>query len=236
MVGPVEDGMFYCLGKEHGYCDRRSGTCFCNVGYQGISCQDCSSTHYAEGGLCYPKLVRYQHQQIVPTTWKIFTKYQHCTLFHQCFVEEKGTLAEDFEITTTATITTAITITIMISPMYFPRVSNALITLSCLFLHNSAHICESFARAIAAEQARATTRTAPVRVCRTAWGTIAHRPTVRRCLALNAPSAPLMGVRRAKAVTTWTMQGERLIASRATDTILDAQGGRCLHTECIGRE
>ncbi|CAM9524028.1 unnamed protein product, partial [Hapterophycus canaliculatus] len=57
MVGPVEDGMFYCLGKEHGYCDRRSGTCFCNVGYQGISCQDCSSTHYAEGGLCYPKLL-----------------------------------------------------------------------------------------------------------------------------------------------------------------------------------
>eukprot|EP00903_Cladosiphon_okamuranus_P013586 g12653.t2 len=57
MVGPVEDGLYYCLGKEHGYCDRRSGTCFCNVGYQGISCQDCSSTHYEQGGLCYPKLL-----------------------------------------------------------------------------------------------------------------------------------------------------------------------------------
>ncbi|CAM9128397.1 unnamed protein product, partial [Laminaria digitata] len=57
MVGPVDDGLYYCLGKEYGYCDRRSGTCFCNVGYQGISCQDCSSTHYSQGGLCYPKLV-----------------------------------------------------------------------------------------------------------------------------------------------------------------------------------
>lgn len=57
MVGPVEDGKFYCLSREHGYCDRRSGTCFCNIGYQGVSCQECSSTHYPEGGLCYPKLV-----------------------------------------------------------------------------------------------------------------------------------------------------------------------------------
>ncbi|CAN0191278.1 unnamed protein product, partial [Ectocarpus sp. 4 AP-2014] len=57
MVGPVDDGMYYCLGKEHGYCDRRSGTCFCNVGYQGTSCQECSSTHFEQGGLCYPKLV-----------------------------------------------------------------------------------------------------------------------------------------------------------------------------------
>lgn len=57
MVGPAHDGMYYCLGKEHGYCDRRSGTCFCNVGYQGVSCQDCSPTHYGQGGLCYPKLV-----------------------------------------------------------------------------------------------------------------------------------------------------------------------------------
>ncbi|CAM9876359.1 unnamed protein product, partial [Sphacelaria rigidula] len=57
MVGPVEDGQYYCLSKEHGYCDRRSGTCFCSVGYQGIACQECSSTHYAQGGLCYPKLL-----------------------------------------------------------------------------------------------------------------------------------------------------------------------------------
>lgn len=66
MVGPVDDGMYYCLGKEHGYCDRRSGTCFCNVGYQGISCQDCSSTHYEQGGLCYPKLVRPIHSAPFP--------------------------------------------------------------------------------------------------------------------------------------------------------------------------
>lgn len=72
MVGPVDDGMYYCLGKEHGYCDRRSGTCFCNVGYQGISCQDCSPSHYAQGGLCYPMLVRVGREggggEVVPSS------------------------------------------------------------------------------------------------------------------------------------------------------------------------
>jgi hypothetical protein len=38
-----------------GYCDRRSGTCFCNVGYQGIDCSECQSSHYKLGSLCYPK-------------------------------------------------------------------------------------------------------------------------------------------------------------------------------------
>ena len=54
MIGPVGD-QYYCLSKHYGYCDRRSGTCFCNVGYQGTSCEDCTPTHIREGGLCYPK-------------------------------------------------------------------------------------------------------------------------------------------------------------------------------------
>ena len=33
--GPLGGGQYYCIGKEYGYCDRRSGTCFCNMGYQG---------------------------------------------------------------------------------------------------------------------------------------------------------------------------------------------------------
>ncbi|CAM9298355.1 unnamed protein product, partial [Choristocarpus tenellus] len=57
MVGPLGDGRYYCMSKDHGYCDRRSGTCFCNKGYQGISCADCTNTHFMEGNLCYPRLL-----------------------------------------------------------------------------------------------------------------------------------------------------------------------------------
>ena len=46
MVGPVGGNQYYCRGKEYGYCDRRSGTCFCNMGYQGIDCGECTSTHF----------------------------------------------------------------------------------------------------------------------------------------------------------------------------------------------
>ena len=41
MVGPYDDkddsnsdGRYYCCGKEYGYCNQQSGTCFCNKGYQ----------------------------------------------------------------------------------------------------------------------------------------------------------------------------------------------------------
>ena len=54
-AGPLGDGKFYCLGKEYGYCDRRSGTCFCSVGYQGASCGDCTPTHFKLGARCVPK-------------------------------------------------------------------------------------------------------------------------------------------------------------------------------------
>jgi len=55
MVGPMEDGVYYCRGKEFGYCDRRSGTCFCNIGYQGVQCEECTPSHVESGGVCYPK-------------------------------------------------------------------------------------------------------------------------------------------------------------------------------------
>jgi hypothetical protein len=46
MVGPFGDGRYYCRGREYGYCDRRSGTCFCNMGYQGVDCGECTNTHF----------------------------------------------------------------------------------------------------------------------------------------------------------------------------------------------
>ena len=58
MVGPFDDDeIYYCGGLEYGYCDRRTGTCFCNEGYEGESCQSCAHTHIEVGGLCYPKKV-----------------------------------------------------------------------------------------------------------------------------------------------------------------------------------
>ena len=55
MVGPFSDGNYYCSAREFGYCDRRSGTCFCNVGYQGIDCSECQDSHFKIGAHCYPK-------------------------------------------------------------------------------------------------------------------------------------------------------------------------------------
>ena len=54
MVGPFE-GYYYCTHAEAGYCDRRSGTCFCYEGYQGLDCADCRPTHYREGNICKKK-------------------------------------------------------------------------------------------------------------------------------------------------------------------------------------
>lgn len=55
MVGPFSDGNYYCSAREFGYCDRRSGTCFCNTGYTGIDCTECSDSHFSIGTLCFPK-------------------------------------------------------------------------------------------------------------------------------------------------------------------------------------
>lgn len=57
MVGPFSDGNFYCTAREFGYCDRRSGTCFCNMGYGGIDCSECTGTHFrqATSSLCVPR-------------------------------------------------------------------------------------------------------------------------------------------------------------------------------------
>ena len=55
MVGPLGGGKYYCRGKEYGTCDRRSGTCFCEMGYQGIDCGECGPGHFKIGSLCYPK-------------------------------------------------------------------------------------------------------------------------------------------------------------------------------------
>lgn len=55
MIGPFSDGSYYCTAREYGYCDRRSGSCFCNPGYQGLDCSKCQPSHYMIGNLCYPK-------------------------------------------------------------------------------------------------------------------------------------------------------------------------------------
>ena len=63
MIGPIEKysksfeekvPIYYCTSPEHGYCDRRSGTCHCLEGYQGISCEECrmATNVKVEGGLC----------------------------------------------------------------------------------------------------------------------------------------------------------------------------------------
>ncbi len=57
MVGPLDDGKYYCMAKEYGYCDRRSGTCFCNTGYTGATCEDCDPNHHRIGSLCYKKIM-----------------------------------------------------------------------------------------------------------------------------------------------------------------------------------
>ncbi|KAF0722109.1 hypothetical protein Ae201684_018673 [Aphanomyces euteiches] len=55
MVGPFSDGEYYCVGKEYGFCDQRSSTCWCNKGYQGLNCTQCIPEYYMQGALCYPR-------------------------------------------------------------------------------------------------------------------------------------------------------------------------------------
>ena len=39
-------GSYYCIDSSHGYCDRRSGACWCYTGYTGIDCGTCRPTHH----------------------------------------------------------------------------------------------------------------------------------------------------------------------------------------------
>ena len=56
MVGPIENDKYHCTSIFNGYCDRRSGTCFCNDGYAGEDCQECNTNYQMIGALCYPKI------------------------------------------------------------------------------------------------------------------------------------------------------------------------------------
>jgi hypothetical protein len=56
MVGPINN-QYYCRGPEFGYCDRRSGTCWCETGYAGAGCDECAYAYYStSGGLCLPRV------------------------------------------------------------------------------------------------------------------------------------------------------------------------------------
>lgn len=58
MVGPIHgENDYYCTHEEAGYCDRRSGACFCSDGYAGPACDHCHHTHYAEGQFCREKIL-----------------------------------------------------------------------------------------------------------------------------------------------------------------------------------
>lgn len=62
MVGPFVGGRFYCTSKAHGDCDRRSGTCFCRAGYQGVDCSQCQPAYFPMADslgatYCYPKIL-----------------------------------------------------------------------------------------------------------------------------------------------------------------------------------
>jgi hypothetical protein len=58
MVGPT-NSMYFCRGAEYGYCDRRSGTCYCETGYAGVSCELCTAGYYraVDGTHCLPRVL-----------------------------------------------------------------------------------------------------------------------------------------------------------------------------------
>ena len=72
-IGDMYDtkpGSYYCVDKHHGYCDRRTGTCWCYTGYTGMDCSRCRHTHFEsskiavgvfggselEASVCSPKI------------------------------------------------------------------------------------------------------------------------------------------------------------------------------------
>ena len=58
MVGPINSA-YFCRGPKYGYCDRRSGTCYCETGYAGTSCELCTAAYYrADNGIdCLPRVL-----------------------------------------------------------------------------------------------------------------------------------------------------------------------------------
>ena len=62
MVGPFVGSRYYCTSRAHGDCDRRSGTCFCRAGYQGVDCSLCQPAYFPMAdrfgvNYCYPKVL-----------------------------------------------------------------------------------------------------------------------------------------------------------------------------------
>ena len=57
MVGPV-GGVYFCSSEAAGYCDRRSGACFCSAGYSGADCGACRPTHTRDPATraCVPRV------------------------------------------------------------------------------------------------------------------------------------------------------------------------------------
>jgi len=50
-----EDDGFYCSSRENGFCDQKSGSCICNRGYSGPTCEDCAPTHFKNESRCLEK-------------------------------------------------------------------------------------------------------------------------------------------------------------------------------------
>lgn len=56
-IGPI-GGVYFCTSRNAGYCDRRSGTCFCEVGYRGVDCSECEPAYLRNAsGSCLPKVL-----------------------------------------------------------------------------------------------------------------------------------------------------------------------------------
>ena len=57
---PEDEDMYYCTNKIYGYCDRRTGSCWCYEGYGGEGCEICSPQYYetVNNGtkVCLPKI------------------------------------------------------------------------------------------------------------------------------------------------------------------------------------
>ena len=57
MVGPFEGGLYGCTSASAGFCDRRTGVCYCSRGYAGADCGMCRATHKRDPtGACVPRV------------------------------------------------------------------------------------------------------------------------------------------------------------------------------------